>query len=164
MDKIATFRIATIGEYQSNELKGESQETISEIPQDTGYLTGTWKSENGEQSHEMSVIHQNSDKEEIPDDIISYENNGRFEKYVQPILNRYGLPEYYSLSDETYNSQISLYDNKGNPVREKKSDLLKAFQKASGISDSDKSLENQKPVIYHRFGENYILEIGRAHV
>ncbi len=158
MDKIATFRIATIGEYQSNELKGESQETISEIPQDTGYLTGTWKSENGEQSHEMSVIHQNSDKEEIPDDIISYENNGRFEKYVQPILNRYGLPEYYSLSDETYNSQISLYDNKGNPVREKKSDLLKAFQKASGISDSDKSLENQKPVIYHRFGENYILE------
>lgn len=51
MDKIATSRIGTVGENREDLITPEHPES--------GYITGTWKSENGEESHKASTAVKN---------------------------------------------------------------------------------------------------------
>lgn len=45
---------------------------------------------------------------------------------MEPVLDAYGLPEYYPDSGDTYRESETLYDRSGETVREKTSDLTEA--------------------------------------
>lgn len=147
VDKITTCRVGTIGEY-----KGASEEP------EEGYVTGTWRSRQGEKSHHMVTTVQNPGGENRDGEAVYQENNGSFEKYLSPVPDPYGLPRYYRNSSETYEKGTSLYDRDGDFVRRKTSDLLRNYRKASYMADSPESLREKTGAVFHRQGESYLME------
>ncbi len=134
-DKITTSRIATVNE------DNENQE----------YLTGSWKSEAGEESHRLSTLEKNQRNQNMEGEQLLTENNGTFEKSMKLEYDEHGLPEYYRRGSGTYEQNTSLYDRSGSLIREKQADLLEDYEQASY------HIDNQEPA-YHRLGEGYILE------
>ena len=132
-DKISTSRIATFGDKE--------EET---------YLTGTWRSDEGEQSHAMKSLVQNRFGQNMNGEALLQENSGDFEKTMEPVYDEHGMAVYYRRSDETYETETELYDRSGRAVRTKESDLTDAYDKAS--------YEIGEEPVWHRQGEGYILE------
>ena len=142
-EKISTSRIATLGESA-----------------DAEYLTGTWKPDDGEQSHEMHALAQNRAGQDLNGESVITGNNGSFQKSVEPIYDEHGLPLYYRYSGESYETEIPLYDRNGRLVREKTSDLTGDYDEASYVmAENYVTAENGNAgTILHRAGESYILE------
>ena len=148
-EKISTSRIATLGETA-----------------DAEYLTGTWKPDDGEQSHEMSALAQNRAGQDLNGEPVITGNNGSFQKSVEPVYDEHGLPLYYRYSGESYEMEIPLFDRNGRLVREKTSDLTGDYDEASYVmAENYVTAENyvmaengDAGTILHRAGESYILE------
>jgi len=140
-DKITTSRVAEAGGQKEG-----------------GYLTGSWKPEDREESHQMKTMIQNSRNENMDGEPIYHENNGAFHKFLRPVLDGHGLPVYFTGSKERYERKTPLYDRDGDLVREKASDLLSRYQKASYLAEASNGLNDQKEPVYHRFGESYLME------
>lgn len=147
-DKITTFRIAAAGEKPGGE--GTSEEP------ETGYITGSWESEAGEESHGTFTIKQNQKKQNLNGEQMITDNSGAFKKSVNPVLDEHGMVQYYSKSKESYHKTTTLHDRDGDVVREKESDLSENYNQAAYTIKEE--LENQEKSIYHRQGEAYILE------
>lgn len=184
-DKITTSRIATVGENQDDSGEHVILEPVNhsgnEIPDgdkpfydhtESGYITGTWHSDHGEESHQGSTVTQNQDGQNRNDDVLISENNGTFPKELNPVYDQYGLAEYYQRSDETYSQGTDLYDRSNTFVRHKDSDHQRAYDEASYIISSrpafltdEHSIEgdddlssHETPPFYHRQGEGYVVE------
>lgn len=140
VDKITTSRVAESGEHKA------------------GYLTGSWKPDDGEESHKMATMIQNSRKENMDGEPVYHENNGSFEKFMRPVLDQHGLPVYFTSSKNKYEKETSLYDRDGDLTRQKSSDLLGDYQKASYLVNNCDEPDNQKDPVYHRMGESYLTE------
>ena len=170
-DKITTSRIATIGENRNHEMEHVKIEpdnhSGTEIPAEewpsythteSGYISGTWESDAGEESHRESTLVQNKSGENRNNEVLVNDNNGSFFKSLNPVYNKYGLVEYYQRSEEIYEKGTDLYDRNNDPVRYRDSDELEHNNEASYIIESDDSLHHTTARLYHRKGENYILE------
>lgn len=140
VDKITTSRVAESGEHKA------------------GYLTGSWKPDEKEESHRMATIIQNFRKENMDKEPVYHENNGGFERLMRPVLDQHGLPVYFASSGNKYEKESSLYDRDGDLVRRKGSDLLEDYQKASYTVNNSNKPDNQKDPVYHRLGESYLTE------
>jgi uncharacterized surface anchored protein len=140
-DKITTSRIGETGEHK-----------------EAGYVTGTWKPKDDEQSHEMATVIQNLGKQNMDGEPIYHGNNGFFEKFMRPVVDEHGLAVYFTCSRKTYEKETSLYDRDGDFVRKKTSDLLDDYEKASYVAEGFQSLNDTNTPIYHRAGESYLLE------
>ena len=134
-DKITTSRIATIGENEEEY-----------------YLTGTWRSDDGEQSHHLATLAQNRFGQNQNEEPLLAENSGEFDKSVEPIYDGHGMPVYYRKSGGTYETETSLYDRSGRLVRQKEADLLDGYDRDSYLVDGGGETET------HRLGESYLLE------
>jgi len=175
-DKITTSRIATVGEnldgYSDNgsiEVTNNSSQAVEHPTYshtESGYLTGSWKSDAGKESHKESTVSQNSSGQNMNESVLMDDNNGQFDKELNPVYNEYGLPEYYQRSQETYDKGTELYDRNGDFVRYQDSDNLDAYNQAAyrinetdELHDGAEDQENQvQGKLYHRQGEAYILE------
>lgn len=175
-DKITTSRIATVGEnkagYSDNgtiEVTNNSGTAVinpTYSHTESGYITGSWGSDAGEESHKQSSVLQNSNGQSMNDSTLADENNGSFEKDMNPVYDEHGLPSYYQRSDETYDKGTELYDRNGDFVRYQDSDNLKEYNQAAyrinepgELLDGDESAENQdQKDLYHRMGEAYIVQ------
>ena len=152
-DKRTTSRVATIGE--NREISGES-----------GYMTGSWRSAAGEESHKKSTVQLNRDSQSMNGEVLTADNNGTFEKTMNPAVNAHGLTRYYQKSGETYDKAEDLYDRNGDFVRQQDSDELAAYNDAAyrvnaadELHDGDETKKAQeRSKLYHRLGEGYILE------
>ena len=78
-DKITTSRIGETGEHK-----------------EAGYVTGTWKPKDDEQSHEMATVIQNLGKQNMDGEPIYHGNNGFFEKFMRPVVDEHGLAVYFT--------------------------------------------------------------------
>ena len=145
-DKIRTERPATVGEYQSGSAEEES-----------GYLTGSWRSAYGENSHQEQTLRQNPKGQNLNGEELKDKNNGSFPKQVNPILNAHGLPIYYQKSQEQYEKMTELYDRDGEMVRQKVSDHLPSFNQNTYQKKEEKDLYEESS-LWHRQGEGYVLE------
>ncbi len=143
-DKITTFRIATVGENE--------EAAISQECQETGYITGTWTSETGNNSHELATTVKNQQDQNMNGELLLVENAGHLEKQVNPVVNEHGQVIYYQAAEDAsqYHVETLLYDRDGDMVRRKTADLLEAYDLAGYAV--------QETPIYHRQGEGYILE------
>lgn len=149
-DKITTSRIAAVGEVQKEQT----------------YLTGSWKSEKGEESHRESTLIQNGRGQNQNEEVLLADNNGAFEKTMNPVYDRHGLPVYYQQSTETYDKASDLYDRDGTFVGQQASDHLDNYNEAAyrinaseELGDGKELQESQNcSLLYHRLGENYVLE------
>lgn len=178
-DKITTSRIATVGEnvdgYAENATLDVTDNSGLGIPAgerpsyrhtESGYITGTWRSDAGEESHRESTVNQNSNGQDMNEEALSDDNNGSFEKSLNPAYDRHGLPEYYQRSNETYDKGTDLYDRNGDFVRQQDSDNMEEYNNAAyrindheELYDGDETAEDQvRKRLYHRLGEGYILE------
>ena len=178
-NKITTSRIATIGENEEGygesaviEPNNQSGQEISDSEkpgyshQESGYINGSWKSENGEESHREQTVKTNGQGQNMNGEILADIQNGDFLKTMSPVYDEHGLILYYQRSDETYDKGTELYDRNGDFVRYKDSDNLEAYNRGayaldehSALFDGDSSKENQsQDKLYHRLGESYILE------
>ena len=178
-DKITTSRIATIGEnldgYNENVILDVTNNSGNAIPDserpsynhsESGYITGTWKSENGEESHNETTVNQNSAGNNMNADVLVDDNNGQFDKELNPVYDEHGLVNYYQRSDETYDKGTNLYDRNDDFVRYQDSDNLEEYNNAAyrindhdELYDGDETKENQsQKALYHRLGEGYVLE------
>lgn len=177
MDKITTSRIAAIGEEQDGYQEEAVIEPIDQGGQgitdkpgyshtESGYTTGTWRSEAGEESHQETTVEQNSRGQAMNEEALEDLNNGEVLKYMSPVYDEYGLVLYYQRSGETYEKGLELYDRSGTFIRYKDSDNLEEYNRAAyalkeheGLYDGDQTLESQEQdKLYHRLGESYILE------
>ncbi len=140
-DKIATSRVATIGESFQTPWEGEE-----------GYLTGTWTFQGHEESHEMATLISGRKGQNLEGEPILHKNTGGFEKTLCPVLDVHGLPVYYPAGTGIYQKEITLYDRDGDPVRRKFSDFLEDFRKASYLIEADGR------IVRHRLGESYLIE------
>lgn len=140
-DKITTSRTATVGEHK-----------------EAGYLTGSWQPDESEESHHMLTVIQNIRKENMDGEAVYHGNNGVFEKFLRIYADEHGLPEYFACSRAEYEQKTSLYDRDGDLVRQKSSDLLEAYEKASYLAKDFSGSDNGDKRIYHRFGESYLTE------
>lgn len=147
-DKITTFRIATVGE------KPDGEEGLKEP--ESGYITGSWEPEAGEESHRTFTVKQNQKKQNLNGEQMITDNSGFFQKSVGPVLDEHGMVQYYSKSGETYHGTTVLYDRNGDVVREKEPDLSEDYNQAAYTIREEP--ENQEKPICHRRGEAYILE------
>ncbi len=134
-DKITTFRTAAVNEDHPGQ----------------EYLTGSWCSAEGEESHSLSTWRKNRFGQNMNEEQLLAENNGAFDKSVNPVYDRHGLPVYYQRGDGTYEEDTALYDRSGSLIRRKEADLLEDYDEASYSTD-------QQSPVYHRLGESYILE------
>lgn len=170
-DKITTSRIATVGENRSNDIdhaiiepannSGKdipTEEWPSYTHTESGYISGTWESDGGEESHRESTLVRNKSGENRNNEVLVNDNNGSFAKSLGPVYNTYGLADYYQRSEETYENGTDLYDRNNDPVRYRDSDKLEHNHEASYTIEPDESLHNITTKLYHRKGENYILE------
>lgn len=181
-DKVTTSRIATIGEHQDGSCEevtlevinhSEKQIPIEERPSwrhtESGYITGTWKSdtkEENQESHKERSLNQNSDGQNMNNEVLVDDNSGDFIKELNPVYDSHGLAQYYQRSEGTYDKSVELYDRNGDFVRQQDSDNLEEYNKAAyhinsceDLSDGDAAQENQsRKGLYHRLGEGYILE------
>lgn len=178
-DKITTSRIATVGEnedgYHENEViepENPSGNPVEEADKpsfehtESGYITGTWKSDGGEESHKEETVKKNKQGQNMNEEVLNSINNGTFLKYMNPVYDEHGLVLYYQRSDETYDKGTELYDRNGDFVRYKNSDQLEKYNNAAYVLDehdvlydgrSDQETQAQDK-LYHRMGESYILE------
>lgn len=178
-DKITTSRIATVGEnedgYHENEViepENPSGNQVGEADKpsfehtESGYITGTWKSDGGEESHKEETVKQNKQGQNMNKEVLNSINNGTFLKYMNPVYDEHGLVLYYQRSDETYDKGTELYDRNGDFVRYKNSDQLEEYNNAAYVLDEHDVLYDGRPdqetqaqdKLYHRMGESYILE------
>lgn len=178
-DKITTSRIATVGEeqdgYEEHEILDVTNHSGKEIPEaerpsydhlESGSITGSWKSEVGEQSHPETTLNQNQNKQNLNSEVVLNGNSGEFLKSMDPVYDEHGLVLYYQRSTETYEKGTALYDRNGDFVRYKDSDLLEEYNKAADsllehtdLYDGKENQEQQTQTrLYHRKGESYILE------
>lgn len=178
-DKITTSRIATFGENQEGygenaviEPINQSGQEIedSEKPscrhQESGFINGSWESENGEESHQEETVKTNSQGQNLNGEILTDIRNGDFLKYMSPVYDEHGLVLYYQRSRETYDKGTEIYDRNGDFVRYKDSDNLEEYNRAAyalderdDLYDGNSSQEFQtQDRLYHRLGESYILE------
>ncbi|MDD3252935.1 MAG: SpaA isopeptide-forming pilin-related protein [Lachnospiraceae bacterium] len=149
-DKITTSRLASVGE----------------VTEDTTYLTGSWKSEQGEESHRETSLTQNEAGQNQNNEVLADDNNGAFAKEMNPVFDRHGLTEYYQRSEETYDKSTDLYDRNGVFVRQQDSDNLEEYNVAAyrinehgELYDGEELREQQdRKKLYHRLGEGYLLE------
>lgn len=142
-DKITTYRIAAANENQNSKISQEYPES--------GYITGSWKNQAGENSHTSSTVKTNGQGQNFNGEPLLIDNTGSFEKNMEPALDDHGLVRYYRKSEENYHEQTPLYDRNGDLVRIKEQDLLKHYRQAAyAIKDQG--------TIFHRYGESYILE------
>ena len=180
-DKITTSRIATVGENQdgysenitiepTNQNPDGQQITDAEKPgyshQESGYITGTWRSDGGEESHRETTKNTNKQGQNMNEEVLVDDNNGMFLKYMNPVYDEHGLILYYQRSDATYDKGTELYDRNGDFVRYKDSDNLEEYNMAAyslndhetlhdGVQDEEIQVQER---LYHRLGESYILE------
>ena len=178
-DKITTSRIATLGEnvdgYHEDEIVDVTNNSGHDIPNEekpyyehseSGYITGTWDSAAGEESHKESTVNKNENGQNMNDDVLVDDNNGTFNKELNPTYDEHGLVNYYQRSDETYDKGTELYDRNGDFVRYQDSDNLEEYNNAAyrindhdELFDGDETKEHQtQKNLWHRQGENYILE------
>lgn len=178
-DKITTSRIATVGENvdgyaedvtidvtDNSGIGIPAEERPSYRHTESGYITGTWRSDAGEESHRESTVNQNTNGQNMNEEALTDDNNGSFEKSLNPAYDRHGLPEYYQRSNETYDKGTDLYDRNGDFVRQQDSDNLEEYNNAAyrindheELYDGDETAEGQaRKRLYHRLGEGYILE------
>lgn len=175
-DKITTSRIATVGENKVGYLdsgaiditnhSGQNVEKPSYRHTESGYLTGSWKSENGKESHKESTVDKNKLGQNLNESVLTDDNNGQFDKELNPVYDEYGLPDYYQKGQGGYDKGTELYDRNGDFVRYQDSDNLAAYNKAAyrinkdgELHDGDENQESQtQRKLYHRQGEAYILE------
>ncbi len=178
-DKITTSRIATVGEnqegYREDITLDVSNNSGQDIPAEdrpsyehteSGYITGTWKSETGEESHKETSVNTNQAGQNMNDEVLMDDNNGHFEKQMNPVYDSHGLPKYYQRSEETYDKSTDLYDRNGDFVRQQDSDNLEEYNHAAyrinmheELYDGDDTVQEQsRKKLYHRLGEGYILE------
>ncbi|RHV87243.1 hypothetical protein DXA97_10435 [Clostridium sp. OF09-36] len=54
------------------------------------------------------------------------DNNGKFEKSMNPVYDQHGLVTYYQQSKDIYDKATKLYDRNGDFVRSQNSDNLEA--------------------------------------
>ncbi len=135
--KITTARPATVLENQDSR------------QQESGYITGSWESERGEKSHRESTVIRNSMGQNLCGEALVDDNNGSFEKYMNPVYDRYGLIRYYRSSGGIYEKSTALYREDGTFVRRQDSDNLEAYNQAAWQMDG---------ALRHRLGEGYVLE------
>lgn len=178
-DKITTSRIATVGEnadgYEEHEVLDVTNHSGKEIPEEnrpsydhteSGSITGTWKSGNGEKSHQETTQNTNQQGQNLNGEVVLNGNHGDFLKTMDPVYDEHGLVLYYQRSNETYEKGTNLYDRNGDFVRHKASDLLEEYNKAADtllehtdLYDGKEDQETQTQTrLYHRKGESYILE------
>lgn len=170
-DKITTSRIATVGENRDGSEEHVVLDPVNhsghEIPDggkpsydhtESGYITGSWHSDHGEESHQESTITQNQDGQSLNGEVLISENNGTFAKELNPVFDPYGLAQYYQRSGEIYSQETELYDRSDIPVREKDSDHRMEYDAASYITDFQPEAPHEKRPLYHRQGEGYVLE------
>ncbi|MEW4411273.1 SpaA isopeptide-forming pilin-related protein [Clostridium sp. AN503] len=179
-DKITTSRIATVGEnqdgYQEESTLDITNNSGHEIPggerpsyrhTESGYITGSWRSDAGEESHKETSVNTNQAGQNMNDEVLSDDNNGAFEKSLNPVYDGHGLPEYYQRSEGTYDKSADLYDRNGDFVRQQDSDNLEEYNNAAyRINDHEElcdgaplnAAESMRKPLYHRLGEGYILE------
>lgn len=139
-DKITTSRAALVGD-------GEN-----------AYLTGSWKSDLGEESHREASVVRNADGQNLNEEILLDDNNGSFEKTMDPVYDRHGLVDYYQKSGESYDKTAELYDRNGELVRSQLSDNLEAYNHAAyGVQEHGVLLEEAQ-TLFHRKGEAYVME------
>ncbi len=147
-DKLSTSRLATVGE--------------GSVP----YLTGSWQSEGGEESHQKISIKRSPEGKNLNQEVLADRNNGSFAKRMRPVYDRHGLVNYYQRSGECYEKGARLYDRDGDFVRYQDADQLREYNQNAywllehkELFDGDESKEDQdQRQLYHRFGEGYILE------
>lgn len=139
-DKITTSRMA---------LAGDGEEA---------YLTGSWKSDAGEESHRESSVLKNASGQNLNDEILLDDNNGSFEKSMNPVYDRHGLVTYYRQSGETYDKAAELYDRNGDFVRSQDSDNLEAYHHAAYAVQEHGKLTDGTQALFHRKGEAYVME------
>ena len=178
-DKITTSRLATIGEnkdgYNEGALIDVTNNSGHDIPDnekpsythtESGYITGSWQSEHGEESHKETTVNTNDDGQNMNEDVLVDDNNGQFNKELNPTYDEHGLVRYYQRSGETYDKGTELYDRNGDFVRYQDSDNLEEYNNAAyrinehdELYDGDETKESQnQSKLYHRQGEGYILE------
>lgn len=178
-DKIKTSRIGTIGENKDGYNEAGTIEVInnSGFPianqdkpsynhTESGYISGSWGSAHGEESHKEVTKDTNKNGNNMNDSALINENNGSFQKKLNPVYDNHGLPEYYQRSNETYDKGADLYDRNNDFVRYQDSDNLDSYNQAAykineqeELRDGDVTKENQtQKALYHRQGEGYILE------
>ena len=139
-DKITTFRAA---------LAGNGEEA---------YLTGSWRSEAGEESHRESTLSRNAQRQNLNDEVLLDDNNGSFEKSMDPVYDRHGLVTYYQQSMETYDKAAELYDRNGDFVRSQHSDNLEAYNHAAYAVQEHEMQVDENQALLHRNGEAYVME------
>lgn len=93
---------------------------------------------------------------------------GRFDKWMYPVLDRFGQVIYYRRSGETYEKSRPVYDRDDDFMYDRYHDGLRAFnQNAYLIKEEshifDKGLlwdptDNREEPLYMRLGDHYILE------
>lgn len=162
-DKITTSRIAVVDEGKT------------ELEEETGYITGSWKrssiplqinrkAANG--SHREISLKQNEAGQNLNGEVLIDDNHGAFLKDMSPVYDAYGLAVYYQNSGEHYEKGTDLYDRDETFVRHQDSDNLEAYnrtayeiQEQERLYDGEEQEESQRrSPLYHRKGENYILE------
>ncbi len=87
-------------------------------------------------------------------------------KYMNPVVNEHGLPEYYQRSDETYKKGDPIYDIDGDYVRYKYDDLLNGYNKDAYSINNEQNLKEigseenttDDRNLYHRQGEAWVME------
>lgn len=154
-DKITTSRIATIGE------------SMSEDQVESGYITGSWQEDDSKlPSHHKSSLNQNQFGQNLNGEVLTDENNGEFDKKLNPVYDEHGLAVYYQNSGAVYEKGTDLYDRNGDFVRHQDSDNLEEYNQAAycienydELYDGLEDKENpDRRKLYHRLGECYILE------
>lgn len=139
-DKITTSRAALAGDGEQS------------------YLTGSWKSETWEESHRESTIRQNQEGNNLNEEILLGDNDGSFEKKMNPVYDRHGLAVYYPKSGETYDKETALYDRNNDPVRVQEADGLEAYNHAAYAVKEHDALHDSWGKLEHRKGEAYVME------
>lgn len=178
-DKITTSRVAMIGEnedgYKEREILEVTNHSGKEIPKEdrpfcihteSGYITGSWNGKNSGESHQEMTVRTTKDGQNLNGEVLADQNNGIFEKILNPVVDEHGFPVYYQRSEEMYDKGTELYDRNDEFVRYQDSDNLERYnnnayhiQDRNLLFDGDTAKEQQEQApLYHRLGEGYILE------
>lgn len=115
----------------------------------------------------IASIHADTEEEYITGTYRST-GSGRFEKWLNPVLDSHGQVEYYQRSEEKYTKSSPVYDRDGDFFYDRYSDSLPAFnENAYLIKDLETVFDkgelwdesdNRNEPLYMRQGDHYILE------
>lgn len=113
-------------------------------------------------TYRIASIHADTESEYT---IGTYDGTG-LKKYLNPVIDSHGLPEYYQMSEQVYVKGEPVYDIDHDYVRYRYYDLLPAFNRNAYRINSRKELldigkeedlaDDRK--LYHRQGEAWIME------